>query len=242
MAARGRPSLQPGQGADRSLCQGHRGGDLVERRHVRPPGRRSGRRPDRGRARQCAVSAEERGRRPRVHVGRRPAAAHAVARHGDLRGPRQGLHRAPARRAARQARDLLRPRLARRRRAPEEARRHRRRAPPRAPLGHREGSARPRAHQLLGLQLDRLLRPRRAVLVGGRAGRPGRRVQDDGEDAPPGGHRGHPGRRVQPHRRGRSPRARRSATGASTMPPTIASTAGTGAATSTTRAAAIRST
>ena len=122
------------------------------------------------------------------------------------------------------------------------ARRHRRRAPPRASLGHREGSARPRAHQLLGLQLDRLLRPRRAVLVGGRAGRPGRRVQDDGEDAPPGGHRGHPRRRVQPHRRGRSPRARPSATGASTMPPTIASTAGTGAATSTTRAAAIRST
>jgi isoquinoline 1-oxidoreductase beta subunit len=75
-------------------------GDLLERRHVRPPGRRSGWRPDRGRARQCTVPAEERGRRSRVHVGRRPAAAHPVARHRDLRGPRQGLHRAPARRAA----------------------------------------------------------------------------------------------------------------------------------------------
>ena len=33
------------------------------------------------------------GRGLRVYLGGRPAASHAVAPHGDLRGPRQGLHR-----------------------------------------------------------------------------------------------------------------------------------------------------
>ena len=44
------------------------------------------------RSRQRAVRAARRGRRPRVHLGRRSAAAHAVARDGHLRAARQGLH------------------------------------------------------------------------------------------------------------------------------------------------------
>ena len=70
--------------------------------------------------------------------------------------------------------------------------------------------------QLLGLQLDRLLRPARGLLLGRRPRPAGHRVQADGEELPRGRHRGDPRRRLQPHRRGRArrsdvllPRARR---------------------------------
>ena len=55
--------------------------------------------------------------------------------------------------------------------------------------------------QLLGIQLDRLLRPAQRVLrLGRRAGR--LRVQVPGQDHAPGRDRGHTRRRLQPHRRG----------------------------------------
>ena len=63
-----------------------------------------------------------------------------------------------------------------------------------------------RAAQLLGLQHDRLLRPRGALRQQRRRRRPGRRVQGDGQGAARGRHRGHPRRRLQPHRRGQPPR------------------------------------
>ena len=57
-------------------------------------------------------------------------------------------------------------------------------------------------HQLLGLQLDRILRAGVVLRHRPDAGLPGRRVQDAGPGAAPGGHQGHPRRRLQPHRRG----------------------------------------
>ena len=57
--------------------------------------------------------------------------------------------------------------------------------------------------QLLGLQLDRLLRAAQRLLASGDRRRAGRRVQGDGEGIPRRRHRGHSRRRLQPHRRGR---------------------------------------
>ena len=51
-----------------------------------------GRRHDLRRARQRGLRAARRRRRYRLHLGRRSAAAHAVARDADLRAARQGLH------------------------------------------------------------------------------------------------------------------------------------------------------
>ena len=55
--------------------------------------RRRRRRPVVRRARQRRRRAAGRRRRHRVHLGRRPAAAHAVAQDAHLRAARQGLHR-----------------------------------------------------------------------------------------------------------------------------------------------------
>ena len=105
----------------------------------------------------------------------------------------------------------------------------------------RPASRRARAHELLGLQHDRLLRARRA-LRDARARQAGVRVQDDGEDAALGRHRGDPRRRVQPHRRGQPPRARRCRCAASTTRRTTGSTPTTRATTSTSPARATAST
>ena len=61
--------------------------------------------------------------------------------------------------------------------------------------------------ELLGLQLDRLLRARTAIRRDRRRGEQIARVQGNGEGAPRGRDRGHPRRRLQPHRRRQSPGA-----------------------------------
>ena len=94
--------------------------------------------------------------------------------------------------------------------------------------------------QLLGLQLDRLLRAARGVRLAPR--QPGPRVQGDGAGAARGRHRGHPRRRLQPHRRGRAGRPDAVPSAASTTGPTTAWTPTTCPATSTTPAAATPST
>ena len=63
------------------------------------------------------------------------------------------------------------------------------------------------------------LAPHVGYATGGR-GPAGERVQVDGEGAAPGRHRGHPRRRLQPHRRGQPPRPDAVACAASTTPPT----------------------
>ena len=89
---------------------------------------------------------------------------------------------------------------------PQAPGRHRGRAAAHPPHRRRVLPARPRAEQLLGLQLDRL--PRAALRVRRHRAprRSGARVQGDGQGAAPRGHRGHPRRRLQPHRRGQPPR------------------------------------
>ena len=82
-----------------------------------------------------------------------------------------------------------------------------RRAAADPPHRRRELPARPRAHQLLGLQLDRLPRAARALRRHRHARRAGARVQGHGQGAAPRGHRGDPRRRLQPHRGGQPPRA-----------------------------------
>ena len=141
--------------------------------------------------------------RSRLHVGRRPSAAHAVEGHRDLRGARQG-HDAPAsRRAAPAARHLRGPRHPARDRPPEAPRRDGGRAPAGPHLPRRQAPGRDGPAQLLGLQHARLLRARHAL----RGERFALRVQDDGQAAARGRARGDPRRRLQPHRRGQSPRA-----------------------------------
>ena len=170
------------------------------------------------------------------------APAHAVARDGDLRDARQGLHEAATRASARTSADLRRARVRGGDRLPAAARRDRGRAAARAPHRRRGVPARPGPHELLGLLLDRLLRAARRVRRHRQPRRAGARVQGDGEGAAPRRHRGDPRRRLQPHRRGRPPRPdarvprdrqRRRTTGSS---PTTA------AATSTSPAPATRST
>ena len=76
-----------------------------------------------------------------------------------------------------------------------------------APVRLRAGPGRARADELLGLQLDRLLRPAQRLLLVRRPRRAGRRVQGDGQGAARGRARGDPRRGLQPHRRGRPARA-----------------------------------
>ena len=151
--------------------------------------------------------AAQRGRRRPVRLGRRPARATPVARHRHLRAARQG-HDPAARPGARGApRDLRRPRDPGGHRLPVRPRRDRGRAAAGAPVRHRAGGRRARAHQLLGLQLDRLLRPPRGVLLQRGPRRAGHRVQGDGQGLPRRRPRGDPRRGLQPHRRGRGRRA-----------------------------------
>ena len=132
----------------RRLGRGQRAA-LHARRHARrrPRARRRGRR-----ARDPQVG----GRRPLVRLGgRRPAAA-PVERDDHLRDPRQGLHQAPPRGARGPARHLRRAGLRGGAGLPQAPGHHRRRAAAHPPHRRRVLPARPRAEQLLGLQLDRL--------------------------------------------------------------------------------------
>ena len=158
-AAEGSP-LQPAQARSRPLRQGHRPRPALGRLPVRLQDRRPRRRPVLRRARQRPLRAAGGGGRRRLHLGRRPSAADILAQNTDLRTARQGLHRAPSRRAREAARHLRGRGLGGGHPAPAQPRRDcggadagpfaRRRPPP-----GREGPV-----QLLGLQHPGLLRPR----------------------------------------------------------------------------------
>ena len=162
------------------------------------------------------------GRRYGVHVGQRPAPAHSVERDDHLRGARQGLHRAPSRRPASICAAPTRGwRHRPAHRAPADARRHGGRADAGPPVRGRQAPASSAGlTNYWGYNSIGFFAPDSRYASARDAGRAGRRVQGDGEGAARGGHRGHPRRRLQPHRRGQPPRARRSASAASTTPPT----------------------
>ena len=198
-----RAAVQPPQAAARPLRPRRLG------RGDQRPGRLRLRRRQPGgaeHARLRAARPAQRGRRRRLRLARGHPAAPPLARHRDLRVPRQGPHRA-ARPGARGAPGhVRRPGLPRGRRLPARPRRDRRRAAAGPRVRLRAVRDRPRAHQLLGLQLDRLLRPAPRLLVVRRPRPAGPRVQGDGAHAARGRDRGAPRRRLQPHRRGRDAR------------------------------------
>ena len=197
------PAVQPAQAADRPLRQGGGGtGPLAPfGLRLRPRGR-AGRHEQ---ARQCRPHPAVGGHLALLRVGRRPAAPDPVARDGDLRAPREGLHRAEPDRPRAPARHLRRPDPARGPRVPPGSRGHRSGAVAGPPVRPRPLPARARPAQLLGLQLHRLPGAAERVLQPGRAVAAGAGVQADGQDAAPGRHRGDPRRRLQPHRRGEPP-------------------------------------
>ena len=197
-----RAPLQPPQAAAGSLRQAHPGHGALERRPFRLQDRPSGCRPVLRHARQRVGNAQVPRDRPGVHLGRRSPAAHAAARHGDLRAARPRLDDAASRGAAGAARHLCRARDRADDRSPAAPRRDGGGADARARVPGRPAPGRPRAAQLLGLQHHRLLRAGHALF----GHRPGQRIQDDGQDAALRRHRGDPRRGLQPHRRGQSPR------------------------------------
>ena len=107
-----RAPLQPAQAADRPLRQGDRGHGRLGR------GQRAALRARRASGDDADLELDDeddarrdpqvRRRRPALRLGGRPPAAHAVARDGDLRDARQGLHQAPPGRARGPARHLRR--------------------------------------------------------------------------------------------------------------------------------------
>ena len=157
-----RPSLQPGEAPDRSLCEGDRGPDRVRQgegaRLCPGPGGRAGR----GGLGACDP-ALRRDRRL-VRLGGRRASAAPMGRDGDLRAARQGVHAAHARRARRPARHVRGPRLGRRCRASARSGDHRGRAPPGPPHRRRGLPRRARADQLSGAtRRSASCRPTRAM-------------------------------------------------------------------------------
>ncbi len=142
-----------------------------------------------------------------LRLGRRPPAQPAVVGDGHLRDARQGLHQARRACARRPARDLCGPGVGRGDRVPPRPRRHRGRAAAGAPHRRRAVPRREGPDELLGLQLDRLLRPALAVLGHRRPGRATARVQGHGQGAPPRRHGSDPRRRLQPHRGRQPPRS-----------------------------------
>ena len=110
------------------------------------------------RTRQCPRHAEMPGGRHRLHLGRRQGSARALAREHPLRDPSARLHDAAPGRAGAlpgHGRRLLDPAGDR---PPEGAGRHRGRVPAHPRLHPGPAPGRAQARQLLGLQLDRLLR------------------------------------------------------------------------------------
>ncbi len=164
-----RQALQRRQAADRPVREGDRRPRRMARRErasVRPDRSRR-RRPDPRRdGQRCRDPEVDRDRRGVRLGGRRHrAAADAVARDGDLRGAREGVHEAPSRGARGPARHLRRARLGAVDRLLPGPRRHGGRAAACASHRRRELPLRPRPDELLGLQLDRL--PRAALALRG---------------------------------------------------------------------------
>ena len=182
-AARRSP-VQPEQAPPRSVRQGDQRTGSVARRGVRLRDRTPGRRPLVRRARQRRLDAEVRGDRYRVHLGRGPATGDTLEPHRDLRDARQGHDQDAPLHPARDPRHLPRPRARPGRGASPVARCHGGRAPARAPVRRRPVSRRTRARELLGLQLDRLLRAAPRVRDALRRSA-GLRVQVHGQDPAP---------------------------------------------------------
>ena len=225
MGPAARPALQSRQAAARSVRAGRIDGRGPLGRGGLPATRSDGdpTRPRRARPRQRAARAEVGRRRPdALRLGRRPAAArrrwHETR---DLRGAREGLHDAPPRACPTELRGTYAgPRAPRRDRPPAAAS-----ASPRSSCCRSTSSSHD-AHlvergpaQLLGLQLDRLLRAAHRVR-GDRAAPASRSAEFKQmvQDAARGRHRGDPRRRLQPHRRGQPPRPDALASRASTTP------------------------
>ena len=122
----------------------------------------------------------------------------ALARERALRDAPARLHHAAPERAEPSARHLRRLLDAGGDRPPEGPGRDRGRVPAGARLRPGSASGRAQAVQLLGLQLDRLLRARAALSAQRRPGR----VEGHGLLPARCRHRGHDRRRLQPHRRG----------------------------------------
>ena len=199
-----RPPLRPQQAAARPVREGLRRRDRLGAGVLLVRARRPGRAQHRG----LGAARHEVGRdEPVLRLAGRPPAAPSVPRDRDLRGPRQGPHRAAPGHSRRDPRHLRRGRPPGAGRAPAGPRRDRDRADARAPVRAGLDARRQGALELLGLQHDRLLRPAQRLQLR-RAARPaGARVQVDGARAAPRRHRGHPRRRLQPHRGGQPPRA-----------------------------------
>ena len=158
-------------------------------------------------ARQRRVRAAGRRHRSGVHLGRRPAAAHAVAQDGHLRDARQGLHAS----CIPDVPEALRGTYAAL--TTEPALEHLQRLGVTAvelmPVHHhavRPASGRARAVELLGLQHALVLRARHPLRRQPGARRVRARVQAHGEGAAQRRPRGHSRRRLQPHGRGQPPR------------------------------------
>ena len=110
LRARGGAPLQSQQAAARSLCaQAARGGAL-DRCAARLSGPLAPRGSELRSARQCAGDAQGRSDVEPLRLVARQEAAHAVVRHGDLRGAFARADQTTCRRAAAQARHLRRPR------------------------------------------------------------------------------------------------------------------------------------
>ncbi len=181
------------------------------------------------------------GRHPRrVPVGRRRPPRIAVGRHGHLRTARARLHPAAPGHPARAARHVRGSGPPGRDRVPEEPRHHRRRAAADPSLRLRARAAAPRHAELLGLQLDRLLRTARGLRLARRATRCASSSRWCGRCTPPASRSSSTSSTTTPPRPDRTARCSRSA--ASTTGPTTGSRPTTRRATSTTPAAATPST
>ena len=165
-------------------------------------------------------------RRLRLGGRRGGPTAHALDRHRRLRAARQGVHAAARRGTGGSARHLRRAGHRRGRALPEGPRRDHRRAAAGAPERARARPGRGGADQLLGLQLDRLLRPAQHLQLARRPRAAGHGVQGDGQGAPPRRARGRPRRGLQPHRRGQPAGTRRCRSAASTTSATTSTWTG----------------
>ena len=198
--------LQPGEAAARSLrARGERAdhvgtGGAAVRRRIR--GRHRAQR--RG---QRAVRAAIDRRRQRVRLARRPRDPPSAARDGDLRAARERLHETLSRHPGEHPRHVRGARAPRVDQVPDRARRHGGGAAAGAPVRARRPPRREGTPQLLGVQLDRLLRAARRVRMRRRPRRAGERVQGHGEGAARRRPRGDSRRRLQPYGGRQSPGA-----------------------------------